>query len=69
MPDWITVDEAIKLSDYTSNHLSELLERGRIKARKFGHAWQVSRASLLAYTRKARQRGNKPGPKPKGHKV
>ncbi len=66
MANWITVDEAVKLSDYTSNHIYELLKSGQIKAQKFGNAWQVSRSSLLAYVRKAQQRGNKPGPKPKG---
>ncbi len=64
--DWITADEAAKLAGYTRIYLYELLETGRIKAQKFGPAWQVSRSSLLDYVHKAERMGKKRGPKPKG---
>ncbi len=64
MADWITTDEATRLSGYHPVYLRELIRAGKIKAKKWSRDWQVSRSSLLAYVRKAaesedRRRGAK----------
>jgi excisionase family DNA binding protein len=61
--DWITTTEAIELSGYHLVHLWRLLSAGKIKAQKWGHQWQVSRASLLDYMHQMEQLGEKRGPK------
>lgn len=44
----------------TDDHVRYLARTGVIEARKFGHAWMLSRASVAAYAASER----KPGPKP-----
>ena len=61
--DWLTVNEAAKLSGYTADHLRELIRDGKIDARKFSIVWMVSRASLLTYQAKAQELGGKRGRK------
>jgi excisionase family DNA binding protein len=63
--EWLTVNEAAKLSGYNADHLRELIRDGKIKARKFSIVWMVSRESLLAYLTKAQAMGEKRGRKPK----
>jgi excisionase family DNA binding protein len=64
MTDWITTRQAAEISGYHLTHISWLIKKGHIKARKFGNVWQVNRASLVAYCRKAEKSGEKRGPKP-----
>jgi len=62
--DWITTAEAAKLSGYHAKYIPRLIQAGKVEGRRFGHAWQVSRESLLEYLKK--QEGKeKRGPKPK----
>ena len=62
--DWITTAEAIKLSGYSADYLRELIRTGKIEGRKFGIVWQVSKQSLLAYLKAAKQSSdNRWGPK------
>jgi len=62
--DWITTAEATKLSSYSADYLRELIRAGKIEGRKFGIVWQVSKQSLLAYLKAAKQSGdNRWGPK------
>jgi excisionase family DNA binding protein len=63
MDDWITTAEAAKLSGYTLYHVRRLITSDKLKARKWGPVWQVSRRALLAYVRAAEQAGEKRGPK------
>ncbi len=65
MAEWITTQEAAEMISYHPEHIRELIREGKIKARKFGVVWQVDRASLLAYLRKAEKTGAKRGRKPK----
>lgn len=66
--DWITVNDAAKLSGYHPEHLRRLIRENAIKARKISIIWLVERDSLLAYIEKANStgdgryspRGNKP---------
>lgn len=60
--DWITTAEAAALSGYHPDHVRRLVLAGKVKARKFGPTWMVSRRAVLAYMRQ--QAGEKRGPKP-----
>jgi hypothetical protein len=52
MPDdWITTAEAADLIGFHPKSLPLLLREGKIKGRRFGKSWQVSRRSALAYKR------------------
>lgn len=64
--DWITMAEATRISEYHPKHLGRLIRAGKIKAQKWGRDWQISRASLLTYVRKAEKLGAKRGPKTRG---
>ena len=63
--EWITVQEAVKISGYNEDHITRLIREGKIKAKKFSIVWQVSRDSLQEYISKTEKLGNKRGPKPK----
>lgn len=63
--DWITVNEAAKISGYNEEHITRLIREGKVKAKKFSIVWQVSRNSIQAYIEKTEKLGNKRGPKPK----
>ena len=63
MPNWITTREAAELAGYHTKHIQRLIRAGKIEARKWGIQWQVNRAGLLAYMRKVKKKGAKPGPK------
>jgi len=62
--DWLTVQEAAKLSGYNPEHITRLIRQGQIEARKFSIVWQVNRESLLAYRIKTQELGDKRGRKP-----
>lgn len=62
--DWISVNDAMKLSGYTANHLRILIRENRIKGRKFVTVWQVNRKSLTAYLQEQTERGERRGRKP-----
>ncbi len=61
--EWITVNQAVQLSGYNEEHITRLCRQGKLKARKYSIVWQVNRNSLLAYIAKAKEAGNKRGPK------
>ncbi len=63
--DWITMAEAAEVSGYHPDHVRRLIRDGHLKAQQFGIVWQISRSSLQAYVRKAEQKGERRGPKPK----
>ena len=63
--DWITTAEAAELSGYHVDHVRRLVLANKVKARKWGRDWQVSRTSLLAYVRKTEEMGKRRGPKPR----
>lgn len=62
---WITVNEAVKLSGYHPDTLRELIRDGKIVGKKVSIVWLVDRDSLMAYLAKIDARGEKRGPKPK----
>ena len=62
--DWLTVNEAAKLSGYHPESIRELIRQEKIEARKFSIVYQVNRESLLAYIAQAKKMGEKRGRKP-----
>jgi len=63
--DWLTINEAAKLSGYHPEHLRELVREGKIDARKFGTVWALNRESLLDFIHKTEELGEKRGRKPR----
>jgi hypothetical protein len=61
--DWISVQDAVKLSGYHTESIRELVRDGKIKGRKVITVWLVSRTSLQTYLRGQAKRGEKRGPK------
>lgn len=61
---WLTTNEAAELADYHPERIRELARDGKIKARKFGPVWQISRDSLLTYVEAQAAKGERRGPKP-----
>jgi excisionase family DNA binding protein len=47
--DWLTVQEAAKLTGYHAEYLRILIREGKITARKFGPVWAISKSALLTY--------------------
>lgn len=63
--DWITVQEAARLSGYSQQYLRRLIRNNRLDARKFGTIWQVSKTALLMYLAEVvDKRDQRWGPKP-----
>ncbi len=67
--DWITTNEACKISGYTSRHIRRLLESELVEGKRWGRDWQVSKTSLLDYMKRTENKGEKRGPKPKSEQT
>jgi hypothetical protein len=63
--EWLTVNEAAKISGYHPERIRELIRDNKITAQKFSIVWQVDQKSLLAYLTKIRELGEKRGRKSK----
>ncbi|MFC2052847.1 helix-turn-helix domain-containing protein [Chloroflexota bacterium] len=63
--DWLTSTEAAEISGYHVERIRELLREEKIKGRKWGQAWMISRDSLMSYVHKIEKQGARRGPKPK----
>jgi len=63
MADWVTTEEAVRLSGYIIEYIRSLARSGKVKARKWGRDWQIGKSSLLAYKRQMEKTGEKRGPK------
>jgi hypothetical protein len=51
--EWLTVQEAAKLSGYNAEYLRRLMRDEKIKYRKFSFLYQVNQKSLLDYLKRA----------------
>ena len=51
--EWLTVNQAAELSGYNDQYIGRLIRAGKLKARKFGPVWQVSKTALFAYLQAA----------------
>jgi hypothetical protein len=47
--EWITVNEASRLSGYSPEYLRRLIRNSKIKAEKISIVWVVERSSFLSY--------------------
>jgi hypothetical protein len=53
--DWISLPAAAQLADVSDKWMRCLVEKGRVKGRKVGRNYVVSRASAAAYVRTENQ--------------
>ncbi len=65
MEDWLTTYEAVQLSGYELDYIRKLVRAKKIRGRKWGQSWQVSRKSLQEFLKGREQQGGKRGRKPK----
>ena len=56
--EWVTTEEAARLSGYSQAYMRQLAQRGRVPARKVGRDWLLNRVALLRYTREMEALGN-----------
>lgn len=61
--EWITTEDACKISGYHPDHLRVLIRSGKIQAKKFGPVWQVNKESVLLFLEKRDEKGKKRGRK------
>ena len=62
--EWMTVQEAAKLTGYHAEYLRILIREGKLNARKFGTVWAINKSSLLTYLRiAAKPTDGRHGPK------
>jgi len=47
--EWLTVNDAAKLSGYHPDYVRQLIRAGKVKAKKFSIVWMVDKDSLLRY--------------------
>ena len=64
MADWITIEDAVKLSGYHANYIRILLRTEQIKGQKWMRSWQISRTSLNRFLKTKQKYGQKRGRKP-----
>jgi len=50
--DWVSTEDAARLTGYNIKYLRELVRKRRIVAHKVSRDWLVNRESLLAYKAK-----------------
>jgi excisionase family DNA binding protein len=62
--DWLTTEEAAKMSGYHIEYVRRLARSGIVTARKWGHEWMVDRQSFQEYLASEKKPGPKPGSKP-----
>lgn len=55
--EWITTQEAARLTGYSVQYIRRLINRQRIAARKWGRDWFVNKEALLDYQRTMEQLG------------
>jgi hypothetical protein len=62
MPDrdgeWLTVQEAAKISGYHPEYIRRLLRKRKFFAKKFSVVWMIKQTALIAYLEKARRTGD-----------
>lgn len=62
--EWLTVQEAAKLTGYHAEYLRTLIREGKIIARKFGPVWAINKSALLKYLKIAEKSADRRhGPK------
>jgi excisionase family DNA binding protein len=62
--DWLTVQQAAKLSGYHAEYLRIIVRMGKLVAHKFGPVWAISKKSLLSYLKTAEKSDDRrQGPK------
>ena len=63
LSDWLTTQEAARLTGYHPVHIRRLIYSGELDAQKWGNEWMISKESLLQYIVRMETQGGKRGPK------
>jgi len=51
--EWLTIQQAAKVSGYHVEYLRIIVRAGKLVAHKFGPVWAISKKSLLSYLQTA----------------
>ena len=51
--EWLTIQQAAKISGYHAEYLRIIVRAGKLVAHKFGPVWAISKKSLLSYLQTA----------------
>lgn len=51
-PELLTLKEAAEFSPYSADYLNLLARKGKLKARKIGRDWLITKQHLLEYLRR-----------------
>ncbi|HMN26872.1 MAG TPA: hypothetical protein PKE45_01865 [Caldilineaceae bacterium] len=54
----VLIHEALEHTDYTADHIRNLLSRGAIEGKKVGWVWLVDLESLQEYERRMKEAGD-----------
>lgn len=57
--DWVTTDEAARLTGYTSSYFRKAIKRGLLHAKKHGRDWVLSKREVRAYAARMKRLGRK----------
>ena len=62
--EWLTIQQASKVSGYHAEYLRIIVRAGKVVAHKFGPVWAISKKSLLSYLKTAeKSEDRRHGPK------
>ena len=62
--EWLTIQQAAKISGYHAEYLRIIVRAGKLVAHKFGPVWAISKKSLLFYLQNAEKSDDgRQGPK------
>jgi excisionase family DNA binding protein len=54
----LSLKEAAKLTPYSADYLNLLSRKGKLKARKIGRDWLITKSDLFDYLQKQRKQGS-----------
>lgn len=57
--EWLTTEDAARVSGYSQAYMRQLAQRGEVTAIKAGRDWLLERAALLEYARRMEVLGDK----------
>ena len=63
LTDYISSEDASKLSGFHMGYIAVLAATGKVQAKKFASVWLISKSSLDDYLATERRTGPKPKPK------
>lgn len=59
MNDWITTEDASKLTGYRMEYVRQLAREKKVDSKKFGHAVMISRDSIMKHKEEQKEKVSK----------